>query len=223
MVFKYLLYIIIGIVVIYLIVKKIFPNKSNISIFTIISLLSQIILISGFFIDRLQRDRENKEKIIQNYVQQSEKIWIDVEKLFLENENKNNNQLNELYYSMFTDNNNKTVDITDIQYYNDLFNSLDKQTIHISSIIMQNIENLLLNINNINIIENDVQNTNQDITWLRILRNWLTSEILISVWLKYKNMFLPETNESIILLINNNKINKSSVNSINKILNNNYL
>lgn len=208
---QYIIYIIIGLIILYFIIRFIYPNKTNVTIFTFTTLMFQIIAIAGFFISRIDQDRQNRVELINNYIQQNEKIWIDTEKLFLNNTD-NDPQLLELYNQMFNNiHNNTIVDIDNKEYYNNIFNNLNPKTIHISSIILQNIENIILNLDFINrLYQNNIDigknNTFMDITknLYMILENWLNSEILLSVWIKYRDMFSDISNEIISGLIYNN-------------------
>ena len=157
---------------------------------SVISVLATLSIVVSFFIniksnsdnDRRRSDQEEKDRQ-RDFEQETQKYWIDVEKMFIENYP----YLNNLYKEMYSDNPN----IIPVQLSGqDLIEQQNLQQ-HVCQILFQTIENIY-----------NTKSIDPNFGWQPIFEHWTKSDIFKSNWKYSKQFYNLETQKYIDYLIN---------------------
>lgn len=159
---------------------------------SVISVLATLSIVVSFFINirsnaiNDQRRLEQEEKDRQrDFEQETQRYWIDVEKMFIENYP----YLNNLYSELYPDNPNiKKIILTG----NDLFEQQNLEQ-HVCQILYQTIENIY-----------NTKSIDPNFGWQPIFKSWAKSNVFRTNWKYSRRFYNLETQKYIDSLINQN-------------------
>lgn len=167
--------------------KKFFQYLSTLSTFsTIIIIISFIYSIKQGEKEDIRRQADRDEKKSADFINETEKNWIDIEKFF----NINYPYLSQLYKEIYQ--NNILIPSVTLTPEQQTESKIKEQ--HATQILFQTIENI---ISTTPVIKNAKWG------WIKIFQSWSKSQIFQSNWSYSKNFYNPKTQEFIDGLINN--------------------
>lgn len=166
-------------------------NKKKFNNFMgVLSGFSTIVIILSFIVTIQKSDQESKERLLQQQQDQVEKVqretekyWIDIEQLFLDN----SPYLDRFYKQIYPNNEN----LTTPEFTEEELKEIKNKEVHVSQILYQIIENLLQS----GRVSKDI------VGWWQTFQSWSNSEIFRSNWIYCKNFYNTNTQEFINKLI----------------------
>ena len=172
----------------------VWKNEKAMKYISVISVISTLVFIVSIVLsiergneDRKRRNNEDDKKRSADFINETEKNWIELEKYF----SNNYPYLEQLYKELYPENNTlPSITLTDA----DKTQSAYKQ-LHACEILYQTIENLINT-------EPDIQK--EGYGWFKIFSNWSKSNIFRTNWQSSRSFNNPTTQKFIDRLISNN-------------------
>jgi len=166
---------------------NVYENEKAMKYISVISVISTLVFIVSIVMsiergndDRKRRDNDDEKKRASDFINETEKNWIGLEKYFSDNYP----YLDQLYRELYPENTSLSpITLTDEQQL-----EANYKQVHACQILYQTIENLI--------------NTEPDIKkekygWFKIFSNWGKSDIFKKNWAFSKTFYNPTTQKFI--------------------------